>query len=454
MGGRVMKLKKNEYGEGIPGNRSKYEIQSFLTNKIAALINKNVEDIDSYKAFSEFGIDSVQAVELSAELEDYLGNCFIEPTLLWDYPSIDAVSTFMSSGVNLVKGELKPHAKKDSEREAIAIVGMGCRLPGSPNLNAFWRLLVDGRDAVTEVPPDRWNIDNYYNANVKVPGKMNTRWGGFLDSVRNFDADFFGISPREASKMDPQQRLLLEVSWEALQDAGQVTEEWTDKKIGVFIGITQSDYADMLLSEPNLSDAYFGTGNALSIAANRLSYFYGFRGPSMAIDTACSSSLVSVYQACKSIWEQECEAALAGGVNLILSPNVSVQFSKTGFLSPDGKCKPFDAGADGYTRGEGVGIVVLKPLSKALAEGDRIYSIIRGGAINNDGRTNGLMAPNSEAQLLLLQEAYLRAGVSPKKVQYIEAHGTGTVLGDPIEVKALSKLLAEQQETGLCNRIS
>jgi acyl transferase domain-containing protein len=260
--------------------------------------------------------------------------------------------------------------------------------------------------------------------------------------VDQFDPHFFGISPREAARMDPQQRLLLEVALEALEDAGQVRERLAGTATGVFIGISNNDYGRMQFSDPSLIDAYAGTGNALSIAANRLSYLNDFRGPSIAIDTACSSSLVAVHLACRSLWTGESTLALAGGVNLILSPAISINFSKAGVMAPDGRCKTFDAQANGYVRSEGGGLVVLKPLAQAIADADPIYAVIRGSAINQDGRSNGLMAPNPLAQEAVLREAYRRAGVSPGRVQYVEAHGTGTYLGDPIEAKALGAVLA------------
>src|SRR5713101_4378618 len=235
-------------------------------------------------------------------------------------------------------------------------------------------------------------------------------------------------------RMSPQQRLLLEVAWEALEDGGQVRERLAGTQTGVFIGISNNDYGRIQLNDPYRIDAYAGTGNALSIAANRLSYLFDFRGPSIAVDTACSSSLVAVHLACRSLWNGESTLALAGGVNLILAPAITINFTKAGVMAPDGRCKAFDAQANGYVRSEGAGLVVLKPLSRALADGDPIYAVIRGSTVNQDGRSNGLMAPNPLAQEAVLREAYRRAGVSPGHVQYVEAHGTGTLLGDPIEV--------------------
>ncbi|MGH8921216.1 MAG: type I polyketide synthase, partial [Actinomycetes bacterium] len=248
--------------------------------------------------------------------------------------------------------------------------------------------------------------------------------------------------------MDPQQRLLMEVAWEALEDAGQVPERLVGTHTGVFVGISTNDYGQLRSGQPQLVDAYSGTGNASSIAANRLSYTYDFRGPSMAIDTACSSSLVAVHLACRSLRDGECTLALAGGVNIMLSPVISINFTKAHVLAADGRCKTFDASADGYVRGEGAGIVVLKPLGRALADNDPIYAVIRGTATNQDGRTNGLMAPSRQSQEEVLADAYRRAGLSPGAVQYVEAHGTGTVLGDSIEAKALGTILSDGRAPG------
>lgn len=329
--------------------------------------------------------------------------------------------------------------------EPIAIIGIGCRFPGANGADEFWKLLLDGVDAITEVPPDRWNVDDLYDADPATPGKMITRWGGFLDNVDRFDREFFGISPREASAIDPQQRLLLEITSEALEDAGQVRTALAGSDTGVFVGISTYDYA--LLQAPRLGgiDAYWGTGIALSVAANRISYMFDLRGPSLAVDTACSSSLVAVYLACQSLWSGESQLAIAGGVNLILSPSFAINFTKAGVMALDGRCKTFDAKADGYVRGEGAGIVVLKPLERALADHDAIRAVIRGGAVGQDGRTNGLMAPNRLSQEDLLRAAYRHSGVAPSDIDYVEAHGTGTLLGDMMEAQALGSVVGQNR---------
>jgi myxalamid-type polyketide synthase MxaB len=326
--------------------------------------------------------------------------------------------------------------------QPIAIIGIGCRFPGANTPEAFWQLLCNGKEAITEIPRERWDTDTFYDSNPSTPGKMYTRWGGFVDDVDQFDAHFFGISPREAGCMDPQQRLLLEVTWEALENAGVAPERLAGTQTGVFIGISTDDYYRLQSRDHMIIDSYTGTGTAYSIAANRLSFVFDFRGPSIAVDTACSSSLAAVHLACQSLWHGESSLALAGGVNLILTPELTIAFSQARMMSPDGRCKSFDARANGYVRSEGVGVIVLKLLSDALASGDEIYAIIRGTAVNQDGHSNGLTVPSQAAQEAVLRAACRRAGIEPGHIDYVEAHGTGTSLGDPIEAKALGTVLA------------
>ena len=328
-------------------------------------------------------------------------------------------------------------------REPIAIIGIGCRFPKANSPEAFWHLLRDGVDAITEMPPSRWDL----NPDTEQLDKTNTRWGGFLEQVDQFDPKFFGISSREAGNIDPQQRLLLEVTWEALEDAGQIPKHLAGTQTGVFIGISTQDFSVLTWNNSG-QDIYMTTGTSHSIAANRISYVFNFTGPSVAFDTACSSSLVAVHYACLSLWNQESTLAVAGGVNALLLPKVTANFAKAGFLAPDGRCKTFDARADGYVRGEGAGAVILKPLSQALASGDRIYAVIKGSAVNQDGRSNGLTAPNPQAQSAVLRSAYQLSGISPGQIQYIEAHGTGTSLGDPIEMNALGEVLSQDRPLG------
>ncbi|NEO35010.1 MAG: alpha/beta fold hydrolase [Moorea sp. SIOASIH] len=331
--------------------------------------------------------------------------------------------------------------KRKGLKEPIAIIGIGCRFPGASSPKSFWQLLKNGVDAITEVPPDRWDIQRFYDADPTAPGKMYCRYGGFLAHVDQFDPEFFGIAPREATYIDPQQRLLLEVIWEALEDAGQVSSQISGSQTGVFVGISTNDYGQLLLQSPEVVDTYTNTGVASTMAANRISYLLNLKGPSLTVDTACSSSLVAIHLACQSIWNGESTVAIAGGVNLMLTPVVTVGLSKLTALSPDGRCKAFDSRANGFVRGEGAGVIVVKPLSKALIDKDPIYAVIRGSAVNQDGRTNGLTAPNRDAQEAVLVSAYQQAGISPSDVQYVETHGTGTLLGDPIEAMALGNVL-------------
>ncbi len=355
----------------------------------------------------------------------------------------DKIGSMSPKRVALLALELDARidAIEKSAREPIAIVGMACRFPGAPDLDAFWKLLREGSDAVCEVPPDRWDAEAYFDPDYHVPGKMSTRWGGFLPSIDGFDAQFFGISPREAATMDPQQRLLLEVASEALEHAGVSPDRLSGSRTGVFVGICNSDYHQLILDRGAAGiDLYMATGSAHSVASGRLSYTLGLRGPSVSVDTACSSSLVAFHLACQSIRAGESRTALACGVNLVISPLTTVALSQSGMMAPDGRCKAFDASGDGFVRGEGCGVVVLKRLSHAMADGDRVLALVRGSAANQDGRSSGLTAPNGPSQEAVMRAALENAGVAPGDVGYIETHGTGTPLGDPIEVKALGNV--------------
>ena len=329
--------------------------------------------------------------------------------------------------------------------EPIAIVGMACRYPGAPNVQEFWRMLESGTDAIRDVPPDRWDVDAYYDPDPDAPGKMYVRQGGFIDQVDKFDAGFFGISPREVVTMDPQQRLLLEVSWEALENAGITAPSLSTAPVGVFVGISTNDYNSLTTQHVDQAkvDAYMGTGGAMCVAAGRISYILGVRGPAMAIDTACSSSLVAVDLAVQHLRTGKCSLALAGGVNLVLAPTGTLYLSKFRALSPTDRCRSFDASADGYVRGEGCGVLVLKRLSQAQADGDNILAVIRGSATNHDGRSSGLTVPSGLAQQAVIRAALENGNVDPAHVDYVEAHGTGTPLGDPIELRALGAVLRE-----------
>ena len=354
--------------------------------------------------------------------------------------SPDNRSRLKRSVLALAKMESRLEVLERERAEPIAIIGIGCRFPGAADSpDAYWTLLRNGVDATTEIPPGRWDIDAYYSPDADTPGTMCTRRGGFLRDADQFDAEFFDISRREAVSLDPQQRLLLEVSWEALEHGGLPPEKVAGTTTGVFIGVSSIDYAKRLMSrEPADLDVYMATGSLHSVASGRISYVLGLQGPSVSVDTACSSSLVAAHLACQSLRSRDCDMALAGGANMILSPEIGVNFTKAGFLSPDGRCKAFGAAADGYGRGEGCGVVVLKRLSDALADGDSIVALIRGSAINQDGRSSSLTAPNGPSQQTVIRGALRNAGVKPTEVSYVEAHGTGTELGDPIEMGALA----------------
>jgi len=338
--------------------------------------------------------------------------------------------------------------------EPIAIIGIGCRLPGGANsAQAFWELLRNGEEVISEVPADRWDLAHHFDPDPSVPLHQHVRRGGFIDGIDQFDAAFFGISPREAVCMDPQQRLLLEVAWQAIESAGIPLEAVRGTPTGVFMGISSSDYSSLLWASPEHytipdNEPFVLPGNTGCIAANRLSYFFDFKGPSFTVDTACSSSLVAVHLACESLWRGEIRAALAGGVQALIHPGIQSSFCKAGLLAPDGRCKSFDAAADGYVRSEGAGAVLLKPLSAAQADGDPIVALIHGSAVNSDGRSNGMVAPNLRAQVACVRAAFAQAGIDPAATQYVEAHGTGTRQGDPIELRALGTVFGEGRPEG------
>ncbi|MFQ3618314.1 MAG: beta-ketoacyl synthase N-terminal-like domain-containing protein [Cyanobacteriota bacterium] len=337
--------------------------------------------------------------------------------------------------------QAKLEALEAEKHQPIAIVGMGCRFPGADTPEDFWALLHAGKDAITEIPGDRWNLDQYYSPDPSAPGKMYTRHGGFVPHLHDFDAAFFRIAPREAASLDPQQRLLLEVSWEALEQAGIAPHRLMGQAVGVFVGICGIDYWHQLLQQdPSTIDAYLTTGNTHSTAAGRLSYLLGSTGPSLAIDAACASSLVAVHLACQSLRQRECDLAIVGGVNRILSPEMMVNFCKAKMLSATGRCHSFDASADGFVRSEGCGVVVLKRLDDALGDRNFVQAVILGSATNHDGRSSGLTVPNGLAQQAVIRQALSQSRLEPSQITYLEAHGTGTVLGDSIELEALGQV--------------
>jgi len=411
------------------------DIQAWLIARIADALDIARETIDPNVPFTELGLDSLKTVTVSGELETWLGRS-LPSTLLWDYPSIAALSRHLAQ--DGAAPEIARGRRGSFANEPLAIIGLGCRFPNAPDTAAFWKLLCDGVDSISPVPGDRWDADALAGDPEPPPGV-----GGFLANVDGFDAGFFGIAPREVVRMDPQQRLFLEVAWEAFESAACSTERLAGSATGVFLGISNSDFGHAFMTDRASLDAYTGTGSALSMAANRLSYILGLQGPSMAVDTACSSSLVALDLACQSLRSGRCDRALAGGVNLILGPELTLAFTRARMMAPDGRCKTFDADANGYVRGEGCGAVVLKRLSDAERDGDCIRAVIRGSAVNHDGRSNGLTAPNGQSQEAVVRAALADAGVPAAAVGYVEAHGTGTPLGDPIELRALARVYGE-----------
>ncbi|MEU7784570.1 beta-ketoacyl synthase N-terminal-like domain-containing protein [Amycolatopsis sp. NPDC049159] len=381
------------------------------------------------RPLGDYGLSSRQAVGIAADLEELLGTR-LPSTLLWESPTIDHLARSLTSGA-----EPEPVAAvRDRRRtDPIAVVGLGCRFPGADGLEEYWDLLRTGRDAVRTAPPGRWSAD----AAPVV--------GGFLDDVAGFDAEHFGITPREAATMDPQQRMLLEVTWAALEHAGIAPSSLRGSRTGVFTGIATHDYGHLTMTG-GTPDLWTATGAAGSIAANRLSYVFDLRGPSVAVDTACSSSLVAVHHAVRALRDGDADLALAAGVNLMLLPGPTAAFSAAGLLAADGRCKTFSAAADGIARAEGCGVVVLKRLADAEVDGDRVLAVLRASAVNSDGRSHGLAAPNPAAQQAMLREAY--RGLDPSTVDYVEAHGTGTLLGDPIEARALGAVLGAGRDAG------
>ena len=427
-------------------------IAEFLEGELAAIMSLPPGTaIDHMAGFFDIGFDSLMTLELRTRLQLAVGSTLALPvTLAFDYPSIDRLTEWLDSHVSVVAPEAAPVATATGgDVDApVAIVGIGCKFPGqAEDPESFWANLVAGRDCISEVPLLRWDADSYFDPDPDVPGRMITRYGGFVDDIEKFDASFFGVSPREAVQLDPQQRMLLETTWKAIEDANQPVECLRERPTGVFVGISINDYSQVLArsGDPARLDAYLGMGNATSMSAGRIAHFMGLEGPAIAIDTACSSSLTSLHMACEALRRGDCYAALAGGVNSVLAPEINVSLSKARMLAPDGRCKTFDASADGYVRGEGCGMVVLKLLKDAQADGDDIVAVIRASGINHDGRASGLTVPNGVAQERLLTDVLKRAGLTAKEVDYIEAHGTGTPLGDPIEVQAVSAVYGKDR---------
>ncbi|WP_193200137.1 type I polyketide synthase, partial [Nostoc sp. MG11] len=455
-------------------------LSEVIIEQIANSLGKQPSQIASDRSFYSFGIDSLKAVEILETLGEKFGFS-ISPTLLFEYPTPTELALYLiqaqktqlekyllhnwepaklwarkaeargqqvkgilplSSTLQLSNPSDARVVEPNSDRirtEDIAVIGMSGRFPQSPDLQSFWQLLSEGKNAITEVPSLRWNLQDWYDKNPDAPNKTYSRWGGFVDSIDEFDPLFFQISPREAELIDPQQRLFLEVAWEALEDAGYSPESFAQTQVGVFVGCSNNGYYQRIAPALNTSDYSAGIGNQNAIIANRVSFLLNLRGPSVLVDTMCSSSLVALHMACRSLHQGECTTALAGGVNLLLSPEYYVGMSRMKMHSPHGRCATFDRQADGIVLGEGAGALLLKPLSLALQDGDRIYAVIKGSAVNHDGRTNGITAPNPRSHAEVICQALDAAGVSAETISYVEAHGTGTSLGDPIEVEGLTK---------------
>ncbi|TSC24500.1 type I polyketide synthase [Corallococcus sp. Z5C101001] len=440
-------------------------VSAAIADSVREVLGERAREFTSTRAWADLGLDSLDLHGLRAHLGQQLGASldvtsffrFGTPLTLAEMlhraasggrvaePTGPARSSPVAEADRLTS-RAGPERRGEPHDEPVAIIGMAVRLPGQVDgLERYWQVLRDGVDAITEIPRERWDVERFYAPDRDTPGKMVSRYGGFLEGVDRFDARFFGISPREAAAMDPQQRLLLEVTWEALERAGIAPGSLAGSATGVFVGISTHDYELLQVRAGRYQelDIHFATGNAPSIAAGRVAYALGLQGPALSIDTACSSSLVAVHAACQSLRTSESHLALASGVNLLLSPELSITFSNAGMLAADGRCKTFDSAADGYVRSEGCGVVVLKRLADALADRDPILAVIRGSAIRQDGASNGLTAPNGLSQEAVIRGALAMAGVRPDEVSYVEAHGTGTSLGDPIEVKALANVYGE-----------
>ncbi|HZC11702.1 MAG TPA: SDR family NAD(P)-dependent oxidoreductase, partial [Mycobacterium sp.] len=416
-------------------------LANYLRDAVAEVTRVDPAEIREDAGFFDLGMDSLMAVELRRRIEQGVGKQ-IPATLAMDYPRLSDVVDYLLGDVLGLSEQAKSGpslatAVTTRTDEPIAIVAVSCRFPGAPNPEAFWEVLSDGVDAIREVPEDRFDIDEFYDPDPDTAGKTYTRFGGFLDGIDGFDPEFFGISPREAVWIEPQQRLMLETVWEALERAGYAPSALRGSRTGIFAGVAANEYAHLLSAESiDKIEPYFITGNALNAISGRVAFALGLEGPAVAVDTACSSSLVAVHQACQALHSGDCDLALAGGVNVLLSPVTIVAASRARMLSPVGRCKTFDASADGYVRSEGCGILVLKRLSDAVRDGDRVAAVIPGTAVNQDGASSGLTVPNGGAQQRLIATALARAGLAGGDVDYLEAHGTGTPLGDPIEVQA------------------
>ncbi|MFN3462139.1 MAG: beta-ketoacyl synthase N-terminal-like domain-containing protein, partial [Oceanibaculum sp.] len=442
--------------------------EKHLAGLLAREIGVDAAQIEPEAAFEAYGIDSMLIVRLTDVLEADFGP--LPKTLFFEHQTLAALAGYflehhaarlaelagvasarpaqaLRAELAVRRGEPLAHAAGD---QPIAIIGMAGRYPGARDLDEFWANLAAGRDGITEVPLERWDHSRFYDPAPGRPGKTNSKWGGFLSDFDRFDPLFFNISPREAEFMDPQERLFLQCAWETLEDAGHTRASLSGADVGVFVGVMYEEY-QLYGAEKSQAGQPMALGGSAASIANRVSYFCDFHGPSLAVDSMCSSSLTAIHLAIDSLRGGGCSVALAGGVNLTLHPNKYLALSQGRFMSSKGRCESFGAGGDGYVPGEGVGAVLLKPLDRALADGDRIHGVIRGSMLNHGGKTNGYTVPNPNAQAAVIGRALDRARVSPRAISYVEAHGTGTSLGDPIEIAALTKAYRkETDETGFC----
>src|ERR1700760_3265917 len=420
------------------------EVRQWLRNWVAKAVGQSPDTIDVATPMVELGLSSRDAVAMAADIEDRTG-VTVSIAAAFEHPTIEALATW------IVEGDPEEDATVDEtdwtrsgpvERVDIAVVGLATRLPGDMNTpEETWQALLEGRDAITDLPEGRWSEFMEEPRLAELIKKARTR-GGYIKDIKGFDSEFFALSKTEADNVDPQQRMTLELTWEALENARIPASSLRGESVGVYVGTSVMDYSYLAMSDPTVAHPYAITGTASSIVANRVSYFFDFHGPSVAVDTACSSSLVATHQAVQALRNGECDMAMAGGVNALITPAVTLGFDEIGqVLSPDGRIKSFSSDADGYTRSEGGAMLVLKRVDDARRDGDQILAVIAGSAVNHDGRSNGLIAPNPDAQADVLRRAYKDAGINPRTVDYVEAHGTGTVLGDPIEAQALGRVI-------------
>ena len=436
--------------KAAPVQQRKPLVLEYLRNSVAEVTRIDAPEIRSDSGFFDLGMDSLMAVELHRRLERGFGRQ-LSATLAMDHPTtrrrcgVPAGRRAGPERTGAAQSRMRCRWCARTSRSRSSVWHAAFRARRDPE--AFWDVLSGGADMIREIPDDRFDINEYYDPDPDAMGKIYTRCGGFLDEIAGFDPEFFGISPREAMWMDPQQRLVLEAAWEGLERAGYSPAALRGSRSGVYMGVGVNEYSHVLsTSSFETIEAQFGTGNATSVIAGRVAFALGLEGPAVAIDTACSSSLVAIHQACQALHTGDCDLALAGGVNVLLSPVSTITASRARMLAPDGRCKTFDAAADGYVRSEGCGMLVLKKLSDAVRDGDHIRAVIRGSAVNQDGASGGLTVPNGGAQQRVISAALTRAGLAGRDVDYLEAHGTGTALGDPIEVQAAAAVYGVERD--------